>query len=120
MDDDPQGPSVPVDGPKARVVCRDLTSPERSIEFQMLPWKATSEGRLLMLSPLVLIRRVSTEGSSNRLFCFLSNRTPHDSKTSAWGRGRKGLDGMRKLGGSSRIIRWAGRIVKPGAYGGNP
>lgn len=56
-----------------------------------------------------------------RLFCFqLSNRTPHDSKTSAWGRGRKGLDGMRKLGGSSRIIRWAGRIVKPGAYGENP
>ena len=120
MEDDPQGPSVSVDGLKTRVVYWDLTSPERSIECQPLPWKATSEGRLLMLSPLVLIRRVSTEGSSNRLFCFLSNRTPHDSKTSAWGRGRKGLDGMRKLGGSSRIIRWAGRIVKPGAYGGNP
>ncbi len=120
MEDDSEGPLVSTDGLKARVVCRGLTSPQRSIECELLPWKATSEGRLLMLSPLVLIRRVSTEGSSNRLFCFLGNRTPHDSKTSAWGRGRKGLDGMRKLGGSSRIIRWAGRIVKPGAYGGNP
>ena len=30
--------------------------------------------RLLMLSPLVLIHRVSTEGSSKRLFSFLHNR----------------------------------------------
>lgn len=105
----------------------------------------------------------TTRRSSKRLFCFpLDNRTPHDSKTSAWGRGRKGYtvcnrgfddDGwqvrsrsvwcrirclaskpmhsqlipvlcadrnrnshhhqVHGLGGSSRIIRAAGRIIKP-------
>jgi len=100
VDTSPKGTVVSAYGLKTRLVCSGIDKRKNLIKMVLVAVGSDDEGRLLMLLPSVH-QGVPTKGSSNRLFCFLRNRTPHDSKTSAWGRGRKGLDGMRKLGGSS-------------------
>lgn len=59
--------------------------------------------------------RVPTEGSCKRLFlCPCVNRTPHDSKhPNRGGAEEKRSQYAERLGGSSRIIWSAGRIIKP-------
>jgi hypothetical protein len=57
---------------------------------------------------------VPTGGSSKRLFCFYGSRTPHDSKhLTRGGAEEKRTRYAARLGGSSRIIRAAGHIIKP-------